>query len=144
MNWDNLRDAEGERNAKERAGRNSKLLTTIITAVVLNGLLLIFTYPFFKDALLKNSAEKPVQAEKKMHQPSVVIEDEINQSVKYEEKFDQPPIITEAQAVQASQVQREEKSIKIERRSLRECMKPGNLIDNDVLKCAEGLIEKSW
>lgn len=29
-------------------------------------------------------------------------------------------------------------------RSVRECMKPGNIIDEDVQECARGLIEKTW
>lgn len=29
-------------------------------------------------------------------------------------------------------------------RSVRECMKPGNVIDQDVQECAQGLREKTW
>lgn len=30
------------------------------------------------------------------------------------------------------------------RKSMKECIKPSNLIDNDVKECPEGLREKSW
>lgn len=30
------------------------------------------------------------------------------------------------------------------RKSMKECIKPSNLIDNDVKECTEGLREKSW
>lgn len=29
-------------------------------------------------------------------------------------------------------------------RSVRECMKPGNVIDQDVQDCSQGLIDKTW
>ncbi|PZP21031.1 MAG: hypothetical protein DI599_20565 [Pseudomonas kuykendallii] len=30
------------------------------------------------------------------------------------------------------------------RKSMKECIKPGNIIDDDVKECTEGLKEKSW
>ncbi len=30
------------------------------------------------------------------------------------------------------------------RKSMKECIKPGNIIDDDVKECTEGLREKSW
>jgi hypothetical protein len=144
MGWDNLRDAEGERNAKERAGRNGKLLTTIITAVVLNGALLVFTYPFIKDALSKNPSGGTRQIEKRASQSALIIEREIKQSVEVREDVARPPEISEAQTTQSDLNQSRSSLSKTASKSLKECIKPNNLIDNDVLGCIEGRLEKSW
>ena len=144
MSWDNLRDAEGEQDAKERAGRGGKLLTTILTAVVLNGVLLMFTYPFIKDSLSKNSSENSRQIVEPVKQAPLIIDRETKPPTDVREDTGNPSEALGAQANQVVRNQGEAVIIKKEQKSLRECMKPNNLIDNDVLACAEGRIEKSW
>jgi len=144
MSWDNLRDAECEREAKERAGRGGKLLTTILTAIVLNGVLLMFTYPFIKDALSKKSSENTRLIKQTAKQSPVIIERETKLSVEVREDMGRFPEALGAQTNQVARNQGETGIIKKEQKSLRECMKPNNLIDNDVLACTEGRIEKSW
>lgn len=144
MSWDNLRDAEGERDAKERAERSGKLLTTILTAVVLNGVLLMFTYPFIKDALSKKSSENIRLIKQTAKQSPVIIERETKLSVDVREDMGRSPEALGAQANQAARTRGETAIIKKEQKSLRECMKPNNLVDNDVLACTEGRIEKNW
>lgn len=144
MSWDNLRDAEGERDAKERAGRSGKLLTTILTAVVLNGILLMFTYPFIKDALSKKSSENTRLIEESVKQSPLIIERETKLSVDVREDIGRLPQMSEVQAIQPARNHHEVRPIKGGSKSLRECMKPNNLIDKDVLDCTEGRIEKNW
>lgn len=140
-----MRDAEGERNAKERAGRSSKLLTTILTAIVLNCVLLMFTYPFIKDVLSKKSSENTRLIEEPVKQSPLIIERERKQLVEVREDIGRSPEALGTQAMQAPRNQEEAGIIKKEeQKSLRECMKPNNLIDNDVLACTEGRIEKIW
>lgn len=43
-----------------------------------------------------------------------------------------------------SQDQREREANRGVRRTMKECIKPGNVIDDDVKECTEGLREKSW
>lgn len=144
MSWDNLRDVEDERDAKARAGRGGKLLTTILTAVVLNGVLLMFTYPFIKDALSKKFSENNRQIVAPVKQSPLIVERETKQSVEVREDIGHASEALGAQAKQAARKPSETGRIKKEQKSLKECMKPNNLIDNDVLACAEGRIEKSW
>lgn len=42
------------------------------------------------------------------------------------------------------QDQREREANRETRKSMKECIKPGNVIDDDVKECTEGLREKSW
>lgn len=42
------------------------------------------------------------------------------------------------------QAQRDKEVNRGVRKSMRECIKPGNVIDDDVKECTEGLREKSW
>jgi hypothetical protein len=42
------------------------------------------------------------------------------------------------------QAQREKEANRGVRRSMKECIKPGNVIDDDVKECTEGLRDKTW
>ncbi|SDI00113.1 hypothetical protein SAMN05216603_11897 [Pseudomonas benzenivorans] len=42
------------------------------------------------------------------------------------------------------QDQREREANRGTRKSMKECIKPGNVIDDDVKECTEGLREKTW
>lgn len=42
------------------------------------------------------------------------------------------------------QAQREKEANRGVRKSMKECIKPGNVIDDDVKECTEGLREKEW
>ncbi|WP_281686065.1 hypothetical protein [Pseudomonas citronellolis] len=42
------------------------------------------------------------------------------------------------------QAQREKEANRGVRRSMKECIKPGNVIDDDVKECTEGLRKKTW
>ncbi|MCP8467888.1 hypothetical protein NK553_28455 [Pseudomonas sp. ZM23] len=42
------------------------------------------------------------------------------------------------------QAQREKEASRDARKSMKECIKPGNVIDDDVKECTEGLRERSW
>lgn len=54
------------------------------------------------------------------------------------------PMGEAARANLKSQDQRERGANRGVRRTMKECIKPGNVIDDDVKECTEGLREKTW
>ncbi|MCP1602675.1 hypothetical protein [Pseudomonas citronellolis] len=54
------------------------------------------------------------------------------------------PLAKGAQANLKMQDQREKEASRGVRKSMKECIKPGNFIDDDVKECTEGLREKTW
>lgn len=54
------------------------------------------------------------------------------------------PIGEAARANLKMQDQHEQESNRGTRKSMKECIKPGNMIDDDVKECTEGLRRKSW
>lgn len=54
------------------------------------------------------------------------------------------PMAEGARANLKMQDQREREANRGTRKSMKECIKPGNVIDDDVKECTEGLREKSW
>ncbi|MDX1766312.1 MAG: hypothetical protein R3313_05170 [Candidatus Saccharimonadales bacterium] len=54
------------------------------------------------------------------------------------------PMGQAARANIKSQDQREREANRGVRRTMKECIKPGNVIDDDVKECIEGLREKDW
>jgi hypothetical protein len=49
-----------------------------------------------------------------------------------------------ARANLKAQDQREREANRGVRRTMRECIKPGNVIDDDVKECIDGLRERTW
>lgn len=49
-----------------------------------------------------------------------------------------------ARANLAAQEQRDREANRSTRRTMKECIKPGNVIDDDVKECIEGLRTKDW
>lgn len=54
------------------------------------------------------------------------------------------PMGQAARANMKAQDQREREANRGVRRTMRECIKPGNVIDDDVKECIEGLRPKEW
>nr|WP_090448077.1 hypothetical protein [Pseudomonas benzenivorans] len=54
------------------------------------------------------------------------------------------PMAEGARANLKMQDQREREANRGTRKSMKECIKPGNVIDDDVKECTEGLREKTW
>ncbi|WP_439860984.1 hypothetical protein [Pseudomonas sp. MBLB4136] len=54
------------------------------------------------------------------------------------------PMAEGARANLKMQDQREREANRGTRKSMKECIKPGNVIDDDVKECIEGLREKTW
>lgn len=54
------------------------------------------------------------------------------------------PLGDAARANLKAQDQRERKANRGVRRTMKECIKPGNVIDDDVKECVEGLRMKTW
>lgn len=54
------------------------------------------------------------------------------------------PMGQAARANMKAQDQREREANRGVRRTMKECIKPGNIIDDDVKECIDGLREKSW
>ena len=54
------------------------------------------------------------------------------------------PIAEAARSRLKIQEQRERVANRGTRKSMKECIKPGNVIDDDVKECIEGLREKTW
>jgi hypothetical protein len=54
------------------------------------------------------------------------------------------PMGEAARANLKAQDQREREANRGVRRTMKECIKPGNLIDDDVKECMDGLREKNW
>ncbi|QLC73838.1 hypothetical protein LPB260_24330 [Pseudomonas sp. LPB0260] len=54
------------------------------------------------------------------------------------------PMAEGARANLRMQDQREREANRGTRKSMKECIKPGNVIDDDVKECIEGLREKTW
>lgn len=54
------------------------------------------------------------------------------------------PLAEGARANLKMQDQRERAANRGTRKSMKECIKPGNVIDDDVKECTEGLREKNW
>nr|WP_313409186.1 hypothetical protein [Pseudomonas sp.] len=54
------------------------------------------------------------------------------------------PLGDAARANLKAQDQREREANRGVRRTMKECIKPGNVIDDDVKECAEGLRNKEW
>lgn len=54
------------------------------------------------------------------------------------------PLGEAARANLKAQDQREREATRGVRRTMKECIKPGNVIDDDVKECMEGLRKKEW
>lgn len=54
------------------------------------------------------------------------------------------PLAEGARANLKLQDQRERVANRSTRKSMKDCIKPGNVIDDDVKECTEGLREKTW
>ena len=54
------------------------------------------------------------------------------------------PLGDAARANLKAQDQREREANRRVRRTMKECIKPGNVIDDDVKECIDGLREKEW
>lgn len=54
------------------------------------------------------------------------------------------PMGQAARANMKAQDQREREANRGVRRTMKECIKPGNVIDDDVKECIEGLRDKEW